>query len=411
MPHCPQPPRYCPALLVWRVTEAEYRYVIVLGSYVVQIPQEQARLCPLMDHVLGFISLLLLVACSGCFSGDEGPIAVDGAHFVSAPLLISEVSQNQNSSASITSEHKLSNVTEADVSVSFLGADCGCVKVTHDGVAIQPEEVFVVPSQGAGTIEMSFDVGPVAQELHYRGTFEYADEETKRPLHIETTAKVYSDIILDRVTHKCFLDAPADKSKTVAISFEHRFRSKSGVGEPPRITFLSDDVPMDGSFREGGKEELDRGLWSQSWDLLINAELPDLDERSIPPQKARVWFNAPDVEQGMIAADFSILFKRAYGISAPARLHFGVVKPGESASRRFAMQSLDEFPATILEAKGDSNSYTVELAPKGADKEHQIIVNFGATTVGKHRASLDIVTDHPTTPVVSIDLFGTVGKE
>lgn len=361
-----------------------------------------------------FVNIVLFVfivaSMLGCTSKDVNDVVVEKDNVTLPALLISETNEDGKQSKNITSTFKLWNSRDKSIPIDYLGADCGCIKVKHNEKELVRGDKIVLSPKEKADITMSFNVSS-ARTRNHCAKFKYRNrkDDGDAVVTLGITVTVYSDISLNSIMQQCFIEKPNQKVAELVIPFECRFRSKERQFLQPQFKSFAKEVALEGVFREGSLQKMEDDLWKQSGLLIVNANLTTHDISK--PQRAQIFFKSKDKdnEKKLAELEFSILFHKYYGISAPSNLYFNCIGTTSSVSHDFILESRNE-PFSVTGIKINSKNYKIFQKTNGPGKKQSFEVSYTPTDIGKHTETLEILTDHPEAPTVSIILNGKAKK-
>jgi uncharacterized protein affecting Mg2+/Co2+ transport len=93
----------------------------------------------------------------------------------------------------------------------------------------------------------------------------------------------------------------------------------------------------------------------------------------------------------------------------PPQVTFGVVRPGESKTRKVNIKNQSKTPVKITEVKSTAEGVEAEVAAITPGAEYTVSLTIsGDTAPGRISGKITVSTDHPEESVLSIPLYGRV---
>lgn len=360
--------------------------------------------------VLAF--LLPIVAFGSCQKRSLAPLRIESNPHEVPPYLLSEIRAMSNEQRRVTPEFVIRNTGDHPASLVFRGTDCSCTGAFHKGTEIIKGDVFELAPGGHLPVTLEVQLPEVAGKYEYHAYFGKTPASTDSPpVALTIAGKNETDILVEpySLLHEFEDTTTWEVQKTLTITRTVRDRTVTEMGDPifeslPEILQIL-EIKKAGSLRR-----LKDDLVSQSWIVRVNIALTANSRANF---QCVAQFTFPETEQEKFppAKSVTLHVKRKSGIDAPAGIPFGVAKPGETATKKILIQSVDAKPFKVLGIESTDPAFGfTSFSGLAASSSHWLELSFMPEKAGETKGILSITTDHPSVSHLEIQASGW-GKE
>jgi len=283
----------------------------------------------------------------------------------------------------VTHLFRFTNQGGKDLRIASLKTSCGCT------AAIIAEKV--IPSGGEGTISATFDTSRFIGEKK-----KTIGVHTNDPNQAVTTLTLQGEIRVEVAAEPPQLYVGRlQRGKQVTRTVEVLSDAGSGItitkveNSNPSIQVKTEALEKDG--KQGKK-------------LLVtvakDAALGRLNDQITVTTTSQKRPSIMIPVFGSLEGDLLV---------QPPQVTFGVVRPGESKTRKVNIKNQSKTPVKITEVKSTAEGVEAEVAAITPGAEYTVSLTIsGDTAPGRISGKITVSTDHPEESVLSIPLYGRV---
>ncbi|MCA8996646.1 MAG: hypothetical protein KDA80_06670 [Planctomycetaceae bacterium] len=268
-------------------------------------------------------------------------------------LLISEVAASQEPHKLVKCPLAIRNPTKEDFQVTLLKTGCSCYGVLVNGTPLEKGKPFTVKPGEAYQFDISALAARAQTEKEYRASFQI-ESAREKPRQVSATCvvNVYQDIRLAPMVVSSSWE-PGNQSKELRkLVVEHVYRSEQPTREPPKFDRLPAFVSVNQPTLLGEPEQLDTGLWRNSWEVELTLQLDEAVNNFRSPQTFDVSFSGSNPDQ-QTTAQGQLLVEKSQPLLYATRLHFGTFAVGQKQQRRMLVTSRNQSDFTLHVRDGD----------------------------------------------------------
>ncbi|MBX3442749.1 MAG: hypothetical protein KF774_10095 [Planctomyces sp.] len=395
---------------------------------------------------------ILVFACGGC-TRPTGTVSLADPEVESPPLLVSELADVGSLPVRIDPPLVFRNPSGEETRLTLTGKGCSCYGLTTEAGEWKPEQALSVPGEGQRQFEFLAQIPPARADHRFRAEFQAEQNGVAVTLQAAARLRIFDDLEVDPgVLTFDVARPPESNAESASDGWMQRFevrrttRGRPLDVEPPEFDGLPPWALAGDWTPPGEPEQAAEGLWRLRWEGMIRVRNPPEDVSDGVRRTVRLTFPADDAPPVAAAAlpigepsprsamtdaaahdarrltdlltsrppreaSLELRIVRRQGIVAPGSVHFGVLRPGQSRTRRLVLTAVDGL-AFRLSATDPIEGVQVEMSEAGAAPQHWVTVTLTPSegARGDIRETLLLSTDHPHHPRVSITLRGLAAE-
>lgn len=335
-------------------------------------------------------------------SRSSSDVSLGPAKFEGRSVLLSEVRNMKTLTPRFVFTNNNSNET---TEVTVHRVSCGCLRVSlpeEEDRDVKAGDVFTVGPRQQKQVQLHLKPSTrPGMHSHSAEFFSTIKGGAKKHHSITAQLSVVEDITVSPPVINQSFPANSNEDAERTLHIDRTVRSNSASAEQPHFYGMPDRIELV-NLVEHPPKQIDDELWTSSWDAMVLVKPGDDLQSSI---SERIGFLFGDDHDPPVHVPVTIVRKTGVEV-LPRKLEFGVVRQGESASRKVLVRSVDHRPFEITRIIGDQEGVAGTPGSSDAGDRHWVEVTVELTQAGQYESQLAIFTTHPDVPRIIVDVHG-----